>query len=93
MELLIDFADIFVATPDDLGRTGKLPHHIDTGNAHPIKQPPRRIPLLQRKQAQEILQKMLEKDIIQPFTSPWASPIVLVQKKMGPVIMRGLQEG
>ena len=83
LELLIDFADIFAATPDDLGRTGKLPHHIDTGNAHPIRQPPRRIPPLQRKQAQEILQKMLEKDIVQPSTSPWASPIVLVRKKDG----------
>ena len=83
LELLIDFADIFAATPDHLGRTGKLPHHIDTGNAHPIRQPPRRIPPLQRKQAQEILQKMLEKDIIQPSTSPWASPIVLVWKKDG----------
>ena len=26
---------------------------------------------------------MLEKDIIQPSTSPWALPIILVQKKDG----------
>ena len=83
IELLVDFADIFAVTPDDLGRTSKLQHHIDTGNARPIKQPIRRIPPAKRKETQKLLQKMLEKDIIQPSSSPWASPIVLVQKKDG----------
>ena len=76
--MLVDFADIFTVTPDDLGRTSKLQHHIDTGNACPIKQPIRRIPPAKRKETQKLLQKMLEKDIIQPSSSPWASPIVLV---------------
>ena len=53
LELLIDFRDVFATTPDALGRTGKLPHHIDTGNAHPIRQPPRRIPPLQRKKSKK----------------------------------------
>ena len=29
------------------------------------------------------MQNMLDQDIIQPSSSPWASPIVLVQKKDG----------
>ena len=83
IELLIDFADIFSVAPDDLGRTSKLQHHIDTGNACPVKQPIRRIPPAKRKETQKLLQEMLKKDIIQPSSSPWASPIVLVQKKDG----------
>ena len=83
LELLMDFADIFAATPEDLGRTNTLNHQIDTGDAKPIRQPLRRIPPAKRKQTQKLLQKLLEKDIIQPSSSPWASPIVLVQKKDG----------
>ena len=83
LELLMDFADIFAATPEDLGRTNTLNHQIDTGDAKPIRQPLRRIPPAKRKQTQKLLQEMLGKDIIQPSSSPWASPIVLVQKKDG----------
>ena len=53
IELFVDFADIFAVTPDDLGRTNKLQHHIDTGNARPIKQPIRRIPPAKRKATAE----------------------------------------
>ena len=83
LELLMDFADIFAATPEDLGRINTLNHQIYTGDAKPIRQPLRRIPPAKRKQTQKLLQEMLEKDIIQPSSSPWASPIVLVQKKDG----------
>ena len=83
LELLMDFADIIAATPEDLGRTNKLHHQIDTGNANPIRQPLRHIPPTKRKETQKLLQEMLGKDIIQTSSSPWASPIVLVQKKDG----------
>ena len=82
-ELLLDFADIFSAFPSDLGYTAKLQHHIDTGNSTPIRQPLRRIPPARRQQTHQLLQEMLENNIIQPSSSPWASPIVLVQKKDG----------
>ena len=32
-----------------------------------------------------MLDEMLQKDIIQPSASPWASPVVLVQKKDGTI--------
>ena len=31
----------------------------------------------------KLLDEMLQKDVIQPSASPWASPVVLVQKKDG----------
>ena len=34
--LLLDYSDIFAQSSDDIGRTGKIQHRIDTGSAQPI---------------------------------------------------------
>ena len=68
---------------NDLGRTNKLQHSISTGNSHPIRQPLQRIPAARWEEARKMLDDMLDKDIIQPSVSPWASPVVLVPKKDG----------
>ena len=81
--ILTEFADVFAASDEDLGKTGVVKHRIDTGNARPIRQPARRMPVHQKKEAEDEVQKMLRKDIIEPSSSPWASPIVLVKKKDG----------
>ena len=44
-ELLTEFSDTFSKNEYDLGRTQLAEHIIDTGDARPIKQPPRRIPM------------------------------------------------
>ena len=61
----------------------KLRHCIETGNAAPVCQAVRRLPTARRKEVQDFLKKMQEKDVIQQSTSTWASPIVLVKKKDG----------
>lgn len=81
--LLSQFGDIFAGPQELPGRTSKLKHSIDTGDAHPVRQPVRRIPPARRSEVTELLKEMIEKDIIQPSSSPWASPIVLVKKKDG----------
>lgn len=43
-----DFSDIFVGPGGDLGQTALFEHTIDTGDARPIKLPPRRLPITQR---------------------------------------------
>ena len=58
-------------------------HHIDTGGAQPIRQQARRVPLPHRERVQELLKDMLQKGVISPSKSPWASPIVLVKNKYG----------
>ena len=78
--LLLDYDDIFASSPDDFGRTGRIKHTIDTGNSPPVRQPVRRIPPIRREESHNLLQGMLDKEVIKPSTSPWASPIVLVQK-------------
>jgi len=81
--LLLEYEDLFAKGPDDFGRTGSLKHKISTGDAQPIRQQVRRIPPVQREEARKLLREMLDKDVIQPSSSPWASPVVLVRKKDG----------
>ena len=66
-----------------MGRTSLVQHTIDTGNARPIKQAPRRLPIHQRKEAEQHVTQMLDQGVIEKSNSPWASPVVLVKKKDG----------
>ena len=81
--LLLEYSDVFASSDADLGRTGRLKHSIDTMGSHPIRQPFRRVPPPQREEMHRLLNDMLERDVIQPSASPWASPVVLVRKKDG----------
>ena len=76
-------ADVFSCAPGDLGHTDLVHHKINTGDAAPIRQPPRRRPSLKKDEAHKAITEMLEQGLIESSTSPWASPIVLVKKKDG----------
>ena len=80
-DLLMKHQNVFAKSKHDLGRTSFVQHDIFTGDHPPIKQAPRRMPLNKREIAQKEVQAMLENGIIEPSTSPWSSPIVLVKKK------------
>ena len=80
-DLLMKHQKVFAKSKHDLGRTSIVQHEIFTGDHPPIKQAPRRMPLNKREIVQKEVQAMLENGIIEPSTSPWSSPIVLVEKK------------
>ena len=82
-KFLLTFEDIFAGPDDSLGRTSLLKHSIDTGTAPPVRQSVRRISPVKKQEVNQLLESMLNKDVIQPSCSPWAAPIVLVQKKDG----------
>ncbi len=84
-QLLCKHANLFAKHDHDLGRTTVCQHDIQTGDTFPIRQPPRRFPILQQPEVDREVQKMLEHGIIEPGQSPWASPVVLVKKKDGTV--------
>ena len=82
-EFLVKYQDVFAKSAEDLGGTNIVQHRIDTGSHPPIRQAPRRIPMHKRAVAQQEIEKMLRKGVIEPCDGPWASPIVLVTKKGG----------
>ena len=83
--VLLRYEKVFAKDKNDLGRCNLMKHKINTGTALPIRKPPRRLPLGKRQAEKEEIQSMLEKGVIQPSTSPWSAPIVLVTKKDGSI--------
>jgi hypothetical protein len=65
----------------ELGCTSQVKHSIDTGEAKPIKRNPYRTPYALKSVVDEHIDDMLQREIIEPSSSPWSSSIVLVQKK------------
>ncbi|XP_063924940.1 uncharacterized protein LOC135142325 [Zophobas morio] len=63
-----------------LGRTNKIIHKIDTGEAEPIKQRYNNMSPYMLQHLNGELDKMLELGVVQPSSSPWASPVVLIKK-------------
>ncbi|XP_071153837.1 uncharacterized protein [Mytilus edulis] len=62
--LLIENQNLFASSDVDLGRTNLVKHEINTGNARPFKEPPRRTPYHLNKVVNDNLDKMLQKEII-----------------------------
>ncbi|KZS06649.1 Uncharacterized protein APZ42_029823 [Daphnia magna] len=67
----------------ELGFCKVAEHRINTGSAPPVHQPPYKSAWKERAIIQRQVGEMLEKGVIEPSNSPWASPVVLVKKKDG----------
>ena len=56
---------------------------IESGDSPPRKVPARRMPLAVRRKVARQLKDMQRAGVIQPLSSPWSSPVVIVRKKDG----------
>ena len=83
--LLISFSDVFARDEFDLGNFTAITHHIDTGDANPVKQKMRRTLLSFAGEERAHLDRMLKAGIIQPSISEWTSAPVLLRKRDGGV--------
>jgi hypothetical protein len=82
-ELLTEYEDIFARNNEDYEKTNKAYHRIDMGDARPIRQTPRRLPLAKQAEVSEMLDNMQRHRVIKESDSPWSSPVVLLRKKNG----------
>ena len=80
--LLCKYQDIFSKGDSDIGRTDWVRHQINTGDARPINERPRRFPPKEQDEIRRQVRDMVCNGTIEPSDSPWASN-VLVKKKDG----------
>ena len=65
-QLLIKYQDTFSRSSHDLGRTTLVEYHINIiPGTKPIKQPPYRLPLAKRREAEKEIQMMADRDLIE----------------------------
>ena len=82
-ELIRRHGAIFWKHEYGIGRTSLVEYRIDTGDHRPIRQPLRRHPLQHLEAIDRKVEEMHRHNIIEPAASPWASNVVLVEKKDG----------
>ena len=83
-ELCEKYEDIFSKDSTDIGRTPLVTMEIDTGDSPLISQRPYNLPLKHSDWVQKELDTLEKAGVITRSVSPWASPIVIVPKKMEP---------
>ena len=85
--IFTSYADVFSSEENSLGRTTMIQHQIPTCDDIPVNQRHRRIHPNQLAEVKQHLQDLLDKGVIRPSQSNYASPIVLVRKKNGALRM------
>ena len=81
ISLISNFQDVFASNPKKPTLVKNMEHRIITENAQPVRQKARRIPHAWVKEVNAQVQEMLINNIIQPSSSPWDAPVILVKKK------------
>jgi len=79
--VLLSHKSVFGGRKSDVDVVPGIYHYIPTGDAAPTVTRQWRLPQSAKQVIKEECKKMLESKVIEPSTSPWMSPIVLVKKK------------
>ena len=85
VSLILGFEDRFSRSKRDFSTTDVCQHSMNMKSPENVKLGPRRLPLAKLKALKEELLRLLELEVIEPSSSSWASPVVLVTKKDGSI--------
>ena len=80
---LQQYRKAFANDLQELGKTEVQSHHIETGNAAPVRQRFYRQTPATNTEMNRQIDEMLKADIIEESHSMWQSPVVMVKKKSG----------
>ena len=84
LKLLAKYRKTVALPGDALGKTSVLKHTIKLKpGTQPIYIPAYRLPHSKVEVAEKLVQEMLEQEVIEPSTSPWNFPLILVPKADG----------
>ena len=81
--LLEDYRDVFANDDSEVGRIHRAQLHIHTKTQVPVAVKLRRTPFCLRSEVDSQIKNMEERGIIEPSTSPYSAPILLVPKTDG----------
>jgi hypothetical protein len=84
-DLLLEFEDVFSHGEYDLGRTNIIEHAIEIVGEKPKRCGPRPLNPAMRQELEKQMNDLLKNDLIQPSSSEYACPVVLVKKKDGSI--------
>ena len=82
-DLLQHHKNLCAKSQTEIGRTNIIKHKIEIGDARPISQAPYRLNPNNRMFLRNEIVNMEKNGIIQKSSSPWAAPVVIVNKKGG----------
>lgn len=77
---LRNFPKLFSMDEGDIGFLPQIEHTIPTGDSLPVQTRQWRLPEEAKRVIREECNTMLQNDVIEPSSSPWLSPVVLVKK-------------
>ena len=83
-ELCEEYGQAFSKHNKDIARTKLVKVDIDTGDSPPVSSRPYTLPLKHYEWEQKEIESLEHAAIITKSMSPWASPIVIVPKKLAP---------
>jgi hypothetical protein len=84
--VLAVFDEFFQQTLSPDSKAKRYGHHIATGDHLPIRIRQYSVSFAEKDFVETEVQKLVEPGMVQPSSSPWASPIVLVPKKNGEIL-------
>ena len=81
IDIVNEFGDIFAMSLADIPGTKVFSHHVDTGNAAPVRRKPYKCSPEAQKEIQRQVDEMKALGIVEPSSSLWNSSTLLVRKR------------
>ena len=78
------YPEAFSKNNKDIGRTTLIEMEIDTGDNLSVAQNPYTLPLKHHEWVRKEIETLEKAGVIERSLSPWASPVIVVPKKLAP---------